>query len=155
MTSFKWFLLAFGGIALIVGSSVIANTLSITVAQRIRELATLRTLGASRRQVLRSVVLEAIVVGLVGSIVGLFVGLGLAKGLFVILGATGFELPKQGLVFQMRTVVVSRRHRHADRPVREPPARDPRDAHPADRGRPRRRRAAAGSLPSHGDPAGS
>ena len=53
VASFKWFLLAFGGIALIVGGSVIANTLSITVAQRIRELATLRTLGASRRQVLR------------------------------------------------------------------------------------------------------
>jgi len=96
VASFKWFLLAFGGIALIVGSSVIANTLSITVAQRIRELATLRTLGASRRQVLRSVVLEAIVVGL-----------GLATALFWILGATGFELPNQSLVFQMRTVVVS------------------------------------------------
>ena len=107
VNSFKWFLLAFGGIALIVGSSVIANTLSITVAQRIRELATLRTLGASRRQVLRSVVLEAIVVGLVGSIVGLFLGLGLARGLFAILGATGFELPNQSLVFEPRTVVVS------------------------------------------------
>jgi putative ABC transport system permease protein len=107
VNSFKWFLLAFGGIALIVGSSVIANTLSITVAQRIRELATLRTLGASRRQVLRSVIVEAIVVGLVGSIVGLFVGLGLAKGLLTILGATGFELPSQSLVFQLRTVVVS------------------------------------------------
>jgi putative ABC transport system permease protein len=107
VNSFKWFLLAFGGIALIVGSSVIANTLSITVAQRIRELATLRTLGASRRQVLRSVIVEAIVVGLVGSIVGLFVGLGLAKGLLTILGATGFELPNQSLVFQLRTVVVS------------------------------------------------
>lgn len=105
--SFKWFLLAFGGIALIVGSSVIANTLSITVAQRIRELATLRTLGASRRQVLRSVIVEAIVVGLVGSIVGLFVGLGLAEALFAILGATGFELPNQSIVFQSRTVVAS------------------------------------------------
>jgi putative ABC transport system permease protein len=105
--SFKWFLLAFGGIALIVGSSVIANTLSITVAQRIRELATLRTLGASRRQVLRSVIVEAIVVGLVGSIVGLFVGLGLAMALFAILGATGFELPNHSLVFQARTVAAS------------------------------------------------
>ena len=115
VASFKWFLLAFGGIALIVGGSVIANTLSITVAQRIRELATLRTLGASRRQVLRSVVLESVVVGLVGSIVGLFVGLGLAKGLFVILGATGFELPKQGLVFDTAHRRRQRRHRHADR----------------------------------------
>jgi putative ABC transport system permease protein len=104
---FRNFLLAFGGIALIVGSSVIANTLSITVAQRVRELATLRTLGASRRQVLRSVVLEAVAVGIVGSVAGLFLGLGLAKGLFALLAATGVELPKTGLVFATRTIVVS------------------------------------------------
>ena len=61
---FQSFLLAFGGIALFVGSFVIANTLSITIAQRTRELATLRTLGATRRQVLRSVMLEAFVIGL-------------------------------------------------------------------------------------------
>jgi putative ABC transport system permease protein len=107
VNSFRYFLLAFGGIALIVGSSVIANTLSITVAQRIRELATLRTLGASRRQVLRSVVLEAVVVGFIGSVVGLFVGLGLAKGLFVLLSATGVDLPKMGLVFSTKTIVIS------------------------------------------------
>jgi putative ABC transport system permease protein len=104
---FRNLLLAFGGIALIVGSSVIANTLSITVAQRIRELATLRTLGASRRQVLSSVVLEAVAVGIIGSVVGLFIGLGLAKGLFVLLGATGVDLPKMGLVFATRTIVLS------------------------------------------------
>ena len=57
----KYFLLGFGGIALFVGSFVIANTLAITVAQRMRELATLRTLGASRRQVLGSVMLESLV----------------------------------------------------------------------------------------------
>jgi hypothetical protein len=56
----RYFLLAFGGVALFVGSFVIANTLSITIAQRTRELATLRTLGASRRQVLTSVVVEAV-----------------------------------------------------------------------------------------------
>ena len=77
----KYFLLGFGGIALFVGSFVIANTLAITVAQRMRELATLRTLGASRRQVLGSVILESLVVGLVGSIVGLFLGLAIAVGL--------------------------------------------------------------------------
>ncbi len=65
--SLRQILLAFGGIALFVGSFVIANTMSITVAQRMRELATLRTLGASRRQVLRSVVLEAVVVGVLAS----------------------------------------------------------------------------------------
>ena len=58
VTFIRYFLLAFGGIALFVGAFVIFNTLSITVAQRTKELATLRTLGASRRQVLRSVVLE-------------------------------------------------------------------------------------------------
>ena len=59
---------------------MIANTLSITIAQRTRELATLRTLGATRRQVLRSVMLEALVIGVLASVVGLFLGLGLAKG---------------------------------------------------------------------------
>src|SRR5207248_2689736 len=72
LTIFQDFLLAFGGIALFVGSFVIANTLSITIAQRTRELATLRTLGASRRQVRRSVMLEAFVIGWFASVVGLF-----------------------------------------------------------------------------------
>ena len=104
---FRYFLLAFGGIALFVGSFVIANTLSITVAQRVRELATLRTLGASRRQVLWSVVLEAVVVGVIASVVGLFLGLGLALGLNELLAATGVDLPQSGLVFSTRTIVVS------------------------------------------------
>ena len=69
-------LLAFAGIALFVGSFVIFNTLSITVAQRTREFATLRTLGASRRQVLRSVLLEAIRIGFLASVVGLFLAPG-------------------------------------------------------------------------------
>ena len=67
ITFIRGFLLAFGGIALFVGAFVIFNTLSITVAQRSRELATLRTLGASRRQVLRSVIAEAAIIGLVAS----------------------------------------------------------------------------------------
>jgi putative ABC transport system permease protein len=103
----KYFLLGFGGIALFVGSFVIANTLAITVAQRMRELATLRTLGASRRQVLGSVVLESLVVGIAGSIVGLFLGLAIAVGLKEFLKATGFELPSGGIVFAWRTVAVS------------------------------------------------
>jgi putative ABC transport system permease protein len=101
------FLLAFGGVALFVGSFVIANSLSITIAQRTRELATLRTLGASRRQVRRSIVLEALVTGVVASIVGLFLGLALAKGLFWLFDAVGFTLPNQGLTFETRTIVVS------------------------------------------------
>jgi len=103
----KYILIGFGGIALFVGSFVIANTLAITVAQRIRELATLRTLGASRHQVLGSVVLEAVVIGLFGSIVGLFLGLALAVGLKTLLNATGLELPSSGIVFSTRTIVVS------------------------------------------------
>ena len=69
------FLLGFGGIALLVGAFVIFNTLSITVAQRTREFATLRTLGASRKQVMRSVVLEGLVIGLLASVIGLVLGL--------------------------------------------------------------------------------
>jgi putative ABC transport system permease protein len=104
---FGYFLLAFGAIALVVGGFVIANTLAITIAQRTRELATLRTLGASRRQVLASVVLEAVVVGALASIAGIFVGLGLAKGLKALLDAVGVELPADGTVVATRTIVVS------------------------------------------------
>jgi len=101
------FLLAFGGIALFVGSFVIANSLSITIAQRTRELATLRTLGASRRQVLASIVIEALVVGVVASVIGLVLGLFLAEALFWLFDAVGFTLPNTGLVFETRTVVVA------------------------------------------------
>ena len=103
----KYALLGFAGIALFVGSFVIANTLAITVAQRMRELATLRTLGASRRQVLGSVILESVIIGLLGSIIGLFLGVGIAVGLTALLKATGVDLPEHSLVFSMRTVVVS------------------------------------------------
>jgi putative ABC transport system permease protein len=101
------FLLAFAGIALFVGSFVIANTLSITIAQRTRELATLRTLGATRRQVLRSVLLEAFAIGLLAAVVGLFLGLGLAKGLNSLFVSLGIDLPQASTVFATRTVVVS------------------------------------------------
>ena len=104
---FRSFLLAFGGIALFVGSFVIANTLSITVAQRTRELATLRTLGATRRQVLTSVLLEAFLIGVFASVIGLFLGLALAKGLNALLVSFGIDLPSAGTVFKTRTIVVS------------------------------------------------
>jgi putative ABC transport system permease protein len=101
------FLLAFAGIALFVGAFVIANTLTITVAQRTRELATLRTLGANRRQVLGAVLLEALLLGLLASAAGLLVGLGLARGMDALLTASGLELPEAGTVVAARTVVVS------------------------------------------------
>jgi putative ABC transport system permease protein len=100
------FLLAFAGIALFVGSFVIANTLSITIAQRTREFATLRTIGATRRQILRSVIVEALVIGILGSVTGLFLGLALAKGLNKVFVALGIDLPTAGTVFAARTVIV-------------------------------------------------
>ena len=101
------FLLGFGGIALFVGAFVIFNTLSITVAQRTREFATLRTLGASRKQVLRSVQLEGLVIGLVASVVGLVLGVGIAKGMNALFVAFGIDLPSAGTVVATRTIVVS------------------------------------------------
>jgi putative ABC transport system permease protein len=100
------FLLAFGGIALFVGIFVIANSLSITIAQRTRELATLRTLGASRRQVMTSIMVEALVMGTLASVAGILLGLGLGTGLFKLFDAVGFTLPNNGLVLHTRTVVV-------------------------------------------------
>jgi putative ABC transport system permease protein len=101
------FLLAFGGIALFVGSFVIANSLSITIAQRTRELATMRTLGASRRQVLVSIVVEALVMGVLASITGLLLGFGLAKLLFKLFDAVGFTLPNSGIIFSWSTVIIA------------------------------------------------
>ena len=103
----RYFLLSFAGIALFVGAFVIFNTLSITVAQRTREFATLRTIGASRRQVLTSVIIEALVIGLAASIVGLFSGLGLAIGLTELFKALNLDLPRTETVFATRTIVVS------------------------------------------------
>jgi putative ABC transport system permease protein len=105
-TFIQTFLLVFAGISLFVGSFVIANTLSITIAQRTREFATLRTIGATRRQILRSVIVEALAIGIVGSVAGLFLGLALAKGLKSVFVLAGIDLPTAGTVFAQRTVVV-------------------------------------------------
>ena len=82
---------------------MIINTLSITIAQRTRELATLRTIGATRNQVLGSVMLESLVIGLLASVVGLFLGLLLAKGMEALFDAAGVDLPKTSVVFGTRT----------------------------------------------------
>ena len=103
----QYFLLAFAAIALFVGAFVIFNTLSITVAQRTREFATLRTVGASRRQILWSVIVEALTIGFIASVIGLFAGLGLAIGLNELFKALDLELPTTDTVFALRTVVVS------------------------------------------------
>jgi putative ABC transport system permease protein len=103
----RYVLLTFAGVALFVGAFVIFNTLSITVAQRTREFATIRTIGGSRRQVLWSVVLEAVVIGIIAAVIGLFAGLGLAAGLNALFKALNADLPTQGLVFAPRTIIVS------------------------------------------------
>jgi putative ABC transport system permease protein len=103
----QYFLLAFAAIALIVGSFVIFNTLSMTLAQRVRELATLRTLGASRKQVMRAVLLEGFITGLFAAVAGLVLGFLLAKGLDAVFKAIGVDLPSQNTVFKTRTVIVS------------------------------------------------
>jgi putative ABC transport system permease protein len=105
MGSLRTFLLAFGGVALLVGAFIIFNTFSITVAQRRREFAMLRTLGASRRQVLGSVIVEALALGIAASVAGLFTGLGVAKGMNVLFKALGADIPVGGLAFQTRTIV--------------------------------------------------
>jgi putative ABC transport system permease protein len=103
----KVLLLVFGGIAVFVGAFTIYNTLSITVAQRSRELALLRALGATRRQVLRSVVVEALAIGTVASAIGLVAGIGLAKLLGGVFASAGIELPSTSTVFGARTIIVS------------------------------------------------
>lgn len=101
------FLLVFAAIALVVGSFLIVNTFSILVAQRSRELAILRALGASRRQMTRSVLAEAVAVGLFGATAGLGLGFGLAAGLRAVFASFGLDLSATSLVFSTRTVVIS------------------------------------------------
>lgn len=102
----RTFLLVFGFVSLFVGAFIIFNSFSITVAQRTRELGLLRALGATRRQVLGSVLGEGILLGLLGSVAGLGLGIALAPGLKALLAAIGIDLPSSSLVIQTRTVVV-------------------------------------------------
>lgn len=101
------FLTAFSLIALGIGCFVIYNVFSITAAQRLRENALLRAIGASRRQITRTLLIEALVVGLLGSILGFFVGIGLSRGLSALLGAIGADLPSSGLSIELRTVMIT------------------------------------------------
>src|SRR5579859_533282 len=103
----SYILLAFGFIALVVGTFIIYNTFSMLVAQRLRELALLRAVGASRRQIRRSVLLEAGVIGAIGSALGLAGGVGLAYGLHALLDAFNVGLPSGSLLLSARTVVVT------------------------------------------------
>jgi putative ABC transport system permease protein len=101
-------LLAFAFVALLVGGFLIFNTFSIIIAQRTRELALLRCLGASRRQVMGSVLLESVIVAIVASLVGLGLGVLIANGLRALLsGFLGADLPSTATQFRLRTVLVS------------------------------------------------
>jgi putative ABC transport system permease protein len=100
------FLLVFAGIALFVGTFIILNTFAMLVAQRARELALLRAVGATRNQVVRSVLAESFVVGLFGSVIGIAVGVGVAFALQALFAAIGAEIPTNGLVVEPRTVLV-------------------------------------------------
>ena len=104
---FNTFLLVFALIALFVGSFIIYNTFSIIVAQRTRELALLRAIGATRGQVLRSVVLEAFTVGLLASAVGVGVGVLLAIGLNALLQSVGFSGPETPIIVPVNAVISS------------------------------------------------
>jgi putative ABC transport system permease protein len=103
----RTFLLVFAYVALVVGAFIIFNTFSITVAQRTREFGLLRTLGASRAQIMRSVVAEGLLLGVLGAVAGLFIGIGLAPALDQLFKAFGADLPDTGTVLETRTVVVS------------------------------------------------
>jgi putative ABC transport system permease protein len=102
----KTALLIFAGVALFVAAFLIFNTFSITVAQRTREFAMLRALGASRRQILVSVVIEAFVIGLAAAAVGVLAGIGIAPAIRSLLDALGVDLPSTGSVIESRTVIV-------------------------------------------------
>ena len=101
------FLLVFGFIALFVGSFLIFNTFSITVAQRVSEFGMLRTLGASGRQILTTVLVEAVAIGLLGAVFGIGGGFLIAKGINALFETFGIDLPTTSLVLESRTVIVS------------------------------------------------
>ena len=107
LSFFSTALLVFAFISFFVGAFTIVNTFSITVGQRTRELALLRVVGASRRQVFRSVLTEAAIVGAISSAIGIGLGVLAAFGLKELLSAFGIDLPSGPLVFEARTVLVS------------------------------------------------
>ncbi|WNI24385.1 FtsX-like permease family protein [Streptomyces sp. ITFR-16] len=107
LSSLNKLLLAFAGVALFVGIFLIANTFTMLVAQRTKELALLRAVGASRRQVKRSVLLEAAVVGLIASVVGFALGIGLATALRSAMSLIGGKIPAGPLVVAPVTVVAA------------------------------------------------
>ncbi|WP_200307508.1 ABC transporter permease [Streptomyces adelaidensis] len=107
MSGMKSGLLVFAGIALFVGTFIIANTFTMLVAQRTKELALLRAVGASRRQVTRSVLIEAFVVGAVAAVTGLAAGIGIGAAMRSLMGTLGATVPAGPLVISPGTVVTA------------------------------------------------
>jgi putative ABC transport system permease protein len=107
LSFFNQFMLVFAIVALLVGGFIIFNTFFITVAQRTRENALLRALGATRKQVLVAVLVEALAVGVIASALGLLAGVPLAAGLKALLAAFGFDIPAGGVVFTATTAIIS------------------------------------------------
>ncbi len=107
MSSLKQVLLGFAGIALFVGIFLISNTFTMLVAQRTKEIALMRAVGASRRQITRSVLAEAAVVGLVASVIGFVLGIGLAVGLRSGMAAFGMKIPDGPLILSATPVIAA------------------------------------------------
>ncbi|MBA2953234.1 FtsX-like permease family protein [Nocardioides sp. MAH-18] len=107
MGVFTTVLLVFAGVSLLVGSFVIWNTFNVLVAQRRREVALLRAVGGTRRQVLTGVLLEAVVVGVISSAAGLGLGVALAAGIRQLLKLIGVDLPTTTPAIETRTVVAA------------------------------------------------
>jgi putative ABC transport system permease protein len=105
-TFLKPALLSFGGIAVLVGAFIIFNAFSMTVAQRRREFAMIRALGASRRQVMLSITGEALAMGVFASVLGLLAGLGIAAGVNQLFQAMKIDIPHSGLVMEPRTIII-------------------------------------------------
>ena len=107
LSVFQNVLLAFAAVALFVSAFLINNTFAIVLGQRTKELGLLRSLGASRRQVVGSVLGQAVVVGLLASVVGVGAGIVIAQGVQALLAVAGFDLPGDGLVLTARTWVAA------------------------------------------------
>ncbi|MEU6879272.1 FtsX-like permease family protein [Streptomyces sp. NPDC046712] len=99
----KYAMLGFAGIAFLVGIFLIVNTFSMLVAQRTREIGLMRAIGSSRKQVNRSVLIEALLLGVVGSIAGVAAGVGLAVGLMELMSSMGMELSTEDLTVKWTT----------------------------------------------------
>jgi putative ABC transport system permease protein len=152
----KYVMLGFAGVAVLVGVFLIVNTFSMLIAQRTRELGLLRALGADRRQVRRSVLVEALLLGLFGSTLGLAAGVGLAIGLIELLGLLGMNITSAEMAFGWPTpvaayavgigVTVVAAYLPSRRAARVSPMAALADVEATGTGRPLRMRAAAGLL---------